>query len=210
MTIWLHDYGKGRLMSKLPSFTCDFFPETTIQYIYPYHPYRNGDGSKNPEFTRPLDGYFLDLKEGKSEGIDYFYKELLSLLKDEKNLKIAEKYNFCAVPSSNKNNSNSPIQKIASKLSQDFGTRDCSDILKRHTSINKLATGGNRNPLVHLKSVKVDKAYDIEGENFILLDDITTSGGSLAACAKLLQDAGAGNVICLALGKTTRENSGYE
>ena len=102
------------------------------------------------------------------------------------------------------------MQEICAQLSEEFNKDDYSHTLERIVSIKKLATGGNRNPLIHLKSIQINPDYDVQGKNFILLDDITTTGGSLAACAKILIDAGANSVICVALGRTTREQEDDE
>lgn len=191
------------VMGKLPVFTPEGFCDIEIQYIFPYHPYRNEDGEINEEFMRPLDGYFLDLKEGKTESIKYFFKVLCDLL--HHNEEIIAKYYLCAVPSSNPYNVPSPVQRICTLLSQAFDKKfDYSCALKRVEKINKLATGGARNPQIHFNSIEVDSNYDVEGINIILLDDITTTGNSLAACKKILLRAGASDVICLAIGRTTR------
>jgi len=56
---------------------------------------------------------------------------------------------------------------------------------------------------VHLNSISTLKKYVSRGAKTILLDDVTTSGGSLIACQQLLESAGAGEIIAIALAKTT-------
>ena len=48
------------------------------------------------------------------------------------------------------------------------------------------------------------KCPDLTGRQVILVDDIVTTGASLAACASLLKEKGAAQIICLTAGKTIR------
>ncbi len=50
--------------------------------------------------------------------------------------------------------------------------------------------------------VLISSPDDIRGKNFILVDDIVTSGASLGVCAERLISAGAKNVIMLVFAKT--------
>lgn len=191
-------------MANLASFSYEWSPEecVVIQYVYQYHPYWNEDGERNPEFTRPLDGLFLDLKSGNDNAIKYFYNELHQLLLN--NIEITQRCYFCVVPSSNPQNVPSPMQLICSRLSHVLEKEDYSQVLQRVRPIEKLSTGGNRNPERHFESIAVAPHPSIEGKSFILFDDITTTGGALAACTQILINGGAAEVICLALGRTTR------
>jgi hypothetical protein len=55
----------------------------------------------------------------------------------------------------------------------------------------------------HLDNIEVRNESLIQSKVVLLLDDIVTTGTSLMACKKLLLDAGASEVICLALGRAT-------
>ena len=48
------------------------------------------------------------------------------------------------------------------------------------------------------------KCPDLTGKQVILVDDIVTTGASLAACASLLKEKGAAQIVCLTAGKTVR------
>jgi predicted amidophosphoribosyltransferase len=79
---------------------------------------------------------------------------------------------------------------------------DATACLIRHTTINKLATGGDRSIEVHLNSIKVQNPNLIKDKRILLIDDVTTTHNSLFACKQLLLEAGAAQVYCLALGQT--------
>ena len=76
-------------------------------------------------------------------------------------------------------------------------------------TIMPLHAGGNRNPRIHLDSIRVEHPESIKGRSFILIDDVTTTGGSLHACSQLLMRAGATDVCCMALARTVRQRSHY-
>ena len=52
------------------------------------------------------------------------------------------------------------------------------------------------------KSFELDPSYTVVGKTFVLIDDVCTTGTSLAACASLLEQAGAQRVICAVIAKT--------
>ena len=73
--------------------------------------------------------------------------------------------------------------------------------LTREKSINKLATGGNRNIDIHFRSISTMNNMKIEGDVVLLMDDVTTTGNSLYACKEILLKKGAREVEMFALGK---------
>ena len=169
-----------------------------ISYIYKYHPYwllRGDKKIKNPEFNS-VDRAFLDLKQNNVEAIDKFYKKLLSIFDC---LETIDEIYFCAMPSHDSNVAVSPMHLITQKLATNYNKPDYSDVLKRYRTIPRLSDGGIRNIGVHINSIRINPKYDVRGKNFILLDDITTSGSSMAAGHQILKIAGANKVTCLAL-----------
>jgi predicted amidophosphoribosyltransferase len=159
-----------------------------------YHPYRI-EGKRNPHFD-DWSSKILDLKNMKMSAIEYFHKILDPRLDAE--------FSIAIVPSSNSETLDSGIRKLAVKLAANSRT-DATSCLVRYKSIDKLATGGNRNREVHLTSIRVQQNYLIQGQEVLLLDDVSTSGNSLLACKALLTNAGAKRVQCLALGGTVKD-----
>jgi Predicted amidophosphoribosyltransferases len=96
----------------------------------------------------------------------------------------------------------SGIQQLAQALAKQSRI-DATACLVRYRRISKLATGGSRSVEQHLNSIRVEHAEIIQGQEVLLLDDVTTSGNSLIACRQLLLGAGATRVKYMALGQTT-------
>jgi len=160
-----------------------------------YHKQRGGDGGNYPTFS----GRLLDLKESRERGIAYF----LTILQD--NIRTNSQLAVAVVPSHDALKLRSGVHQLATRFSAGFGALDTGDLLLRTTTIQKLATGGDRSISVHLNSMSANKIERVKGHNVLLIDDIMTTGNSLAAGRQVLLKAGAGDVLCIALGKTSYE-----
>lgn len=53
-----------------------------------------------------------------------------------------------------------------------------------------------------------EQAGEVQGRCVLLLDDVVTTGASMAACTKLLRDCGAKEILGLSIGKTLAHSSG--
>ena len=87
-------------------------------------------------------------------------------------------------------------------IRQSYNIRNSRNPLLRHTTIEKLSHGGDRDEQVHLDSIRVVGNFIPKGAKVLLIDDVTTTNNSMNACAELLYDAGAGLVVKVALAKT--------
>ena len=169
-----------------------------ISYLYEYHAYYHFKGGvrvKNPNFNA-IDGLILDLKKNSEHAINKFYNDLVSIFNHYESV---NKIVFCAIPGHVAFSEISAIHIIAKYLSKHYGRPDYSEILQRYKTIPRLSDGGVRNVGVHINSIRVDPKYQIKGKRIILLDDISTSGSSMAASNQILKIAGAEKVTCLAL-----------
>lgn len=169
-----------------------------ISYIYEYHAYyhfRNGEKVRNPKFNS-VDGAFLDLKQNDPKAIGRFYNKLISIFDCFESI---DDIYFTVIPSHDSNVNTSPMHIIAQKLSDHYKRPDYSRTLQRHVTIPRLSDGGIRNIGIHINSIRVNPKYKVKDKNFILLDDIATSGSSMAACTQILYMNGANKIICLAL-----------
>lgn len=166
-----------------------------IWYLTEYHPYRIC-GQRNPDFDQNS-AKILDLKQGHDSAISHFS----SIIKNK--FSFGVDFAVCMVPSSTAGKIGSGIQRVAQIIASASGRTDATSCLVRHTSIRKLAYGGNRDLQVHLQSIRTENLHLIAGKEVILLDDVTTTNNSLLACKQLLMDAGATFVQCVALAKST-------
>ena len=89
---------------------------------------------------------------------------------------------------------------IARELSKIYGFEHCDALKRRSGSSQKRLTAGERRKNIKaLVSVNTKKADVIRGRTVILLDDVVTTGASMSACAGLLYDKGAKNILCIAI-----------
>ena len=176
-------------------FTNESWNDTNEIVIYSnYHKYwlDREHGIKNPLFD-VFSGKILDLKEGKSGAIKYFY-ELI-------NPEICDDVTICVVPSSDENKKETGMTMLGEMLAKDGKRVNKVYYLQRGHSISKLATGGKRDKEVHLNSITTLDEIDIQGDVVLLMDDVTTTGNSLYVCKEILLSRGASKVEMFALGR---------
>ena len=159
-----------------------------------YHRYWT---SKNRKNRNPLAGDFekliLDVKERNSRAVRFF-AELIDPM-------LGHGFSICVVPSSDPSVKNNGISYVGRMLAGN-GRKDRVGFLIRHSRIQKLSDGGDRSRKTHYDSIRVSGELSVEGEDVLLLDDISTSGNSLLACRDILIANGARSVEMLALGRT--------
>jgi predicted amidophosphoribosyltransferase len=172
-----------------------------------YHKYRIW-GMRNPKWTESC-GRMLDLKDPKhpshSAAIQHFGKKVASALAE---LVPSRKHPIVVaiVPGHSKDSISAGMQTIvANHLWTAFNFVNKYYPLRRHTDAEKRAKGGDRSPENIFDTVEVVAGTITPGCTVVLLDDVTTTGASLRACACLLKEAGAANVICMALMKTVHD-----
>ncbi|WP_162875572.1 phosphoribosyltransferase [Sphingomonas crusticola] len=153
------------------------------------HKDEGGDGASYPEHS----GRILDVKSGQEAGLHYFIDFMAPRIRTPGVIAI--------VPSSDPTKTGPGIRKLAKRLAGLTPLYDATAALIRHTKIARLAPGVRRDIRVHLDSIAVKSPQLIVGERVFLLDDVLSSGNSMLACRRLLEDAGASDVICMALGR---------
>lgn len=146
---------------------------------------------KNPLFD-VYSGRILDLKEGKQQAVNYFFNLL--------DAEICDGVTICVVPSSDSDKKVTGMSLLGEKLACNKRINKVY-YLQREMSIEKLAAGGNRDALVHMKSIRTLEEMDVKGDIILLMDDVTTTGNSLYACCEILLQRGAEHVEMFALGK---------
>lgn len=181
-----------------------------VKHLFDYHKYWLDKEArvKNPNFT-PECGKLLDLKDKdphkQANGLSFFTAQLRAYLPTSKlPLEHLQIY-VMVVPSSVAGSWSGGLCQLADNLcrmNKNFVNH--KQALRRHTTIDKLSNGGNRQMVVHLNSIELQQKLhrEIAGKSILLLDDVTTTGNSLAACGTILTQYGASQIFPLALGRT--------
>lgn len=172
-----------------------------IFYLGVYQPL-TGECEGDFDFTE-YTSRVLDLKNCNSSVIENFADCISSNLQDDFD-------GIVVVPPHASGKDQSGIKILAQEIADQKKLIDMTSCLRRHKTIDKLSTGGDRSLETHLQSIKVVIQEVIQGKKLLLLDDVSTTGNSLNACQKLLEYAGANSVKCFVLGKTRRDKEDLE
>jgi predicted amidophosphoribosyltransferase len=153
-------------------------------YLRNYHPLRL-QGEENPYFD-DWSEKLLELKNQTQNIVNFWYEELEQHLSNES-------FAIAVVPSSSSENKISGIHLVAQKIakSRQITITDATSCLRRYRSIEKLASGGNRElreVTVHANSIEVINFHIIKDKNVLLVDDISTTGNSLSVCLPIFAD----------------------
>lgn len=180
------------------------------RHLISYHKYwiNKENREKNPDFTQES-GKLLDLKDIRKErqaiGLQFFTQKIKEFLPSSGFPIDRVRMHVVLVPSSTAGSWNPGMCNLVDRLCRMNGNFiDCKYALKRHTTINKLANGGDRRPSVHLESISLQAKYHdiLNKKTIILLDDVTTTGNSLSACGLILMQHDVREIFPLALGRT--------
>jgi len=169
-----------------------------IFYLHPYYPTRFVEHSGVSESI-------IAFKQCYQSPIDRFTSEMKEALLVQLDNDISKFEGRClvVVPSHSEGRWSEALLRMAKKLCQELNMTDCSQALERVKEHEKLAMGGDRSIASHTSTMRVNPAFDLRGKKVIVLDDVTTSGNSLLASARILKEAGAERVAAIAIGKTT-------
>lgn len=163
--------------------------------LYDYHSWDNG---KNPKIDR-ITNTLINLKKNMPSAVNFFSKvvktQLLHLIDSEPKV-------FCVVPSHTENVVSEGLMSVMQNIRSDFGFTNASNLLVRNRTVDKSATGGNRNLQNHLDSINAVNQISILDNDVFLFDDISTTGNSMHACKQLLLAAGAKRVVMISFGQT--------
>lgn len=174
-------------------------PETIV-HLGTYHPYWLDKSLriKNSKFDS-FSSAILDFKQNNQKLIAELHRHLSKIL--------STNFCICMVPShiQSKTNDNTPLSILSKKLVKSNNLIDGTNCLIRTNTINKLSNGGCRDINIHLDSIIVQNPEIIKDNNILVIDDITTTGNSLYACKQKLLEAGAKNVVMLAIAKTAND-----
>lgn len=172
-----------------------------------YHPYRYR-GEKNPKAGDRLSKAMMDFKDetnfNHKQAVKIFSDLLLKKLKNATyNGKPFTSYKFevTIVPSHTSGRVSPALVAIALEVCNRNQLGTYVQSLKRNTTVASAhKEGGDRSIANHMSTISV--VTNVVGKVVLLIDDVTTTGGSMSACKYLLSDAGATVVLPLSLLET--------
>jgi predicted amidophosphoribosyltransferase len=171
---------------------------TSVWGLRPYHPYWV-DGERNPE-VQAIDRRIFDFKEGKNWAVA---AEIVEFQKALKSLDMPIPVLIALVPGheAKPTNVGCPLARVAQALAvANPQLKADVDLVLRVKTIDKLAHGGYRGIEVHLNSLQVTRR--VPGTTVLVLDDVVTSGNSMAAARQLLTEKAAKHVAGISLCQT--------
>lgn len=185
-------------INKLPSQYTKVYSEIdydNIMPLYDYHPWNDGKNDKIDRITHTL----LNLKNGRTPPVNFFKKVIPKTFNP---LMDGSEILFCVVPSHKEGCVSDSLLKLVTEIKPVLGFSNSINLLERTSTVEKAATGGNRDLQHHFDSIALVDGVNLNGETVFLLDDISSTGNSLKACKEILIENGAGKVIMVSLGQT--------
>lgn len=165
-----------------------------IGYLGEYHPYDQGTNSSFDQYSRSV----LDIKDGRPGSELPFAQPLAAHTQ-----LLAPHAVLTYYPSSKAGKEKKGLAGLIRLVARE-DDEVFPDLLIRTRTVDKRATGGDRSLEVQLGSIEVSKPASIRGKLVVVVDDVVTTGTSLVAARQLLLKAGAGDVVQIALARTTR------
>lgn len=185
--------------------------DNNIYYLYDYYKKWWIDNFPEKEFYKKSYFSFIMLKKGEHNPNRHFkfvtaVHNLLKMLKGE--------WIICSIPGHEKtlNITNALHSQILSKVYLEPGQTIQNTLIQRSYTVDKKSMSANervKDYKIEMKSLLINDKINIKNKNIIVFDDITTTGCSMIAAKELLLEAGAKNVVCVALGKTKEPKYGY-
>lgn len=170
-----------------------------IHAMYRYHP-KYFRRSPNPKHYRSCESeLILRLKDLDRNAIRQMSERLaMRISQSDQNYGVEV---ICSFPSSNHRTHFNGIRLAAMEVAKFLDYVDGTGCLVRFEDKPK-AHFGRRSLENNLATLTIEQPEYIRGKRVLLVDDITTSGHSLVAGEQKLLEAGASDVVKLALGET--------
>lgn len=174
-----------------------------------YHPWRYR-GEHNPNRDN-LTRRMMDFKDSRNAGFEQAVTEFTRLVKSTIDTITVRRgqlmvplvnmsFTIAIVPSSRAGVHSEGLIRVATALANIYPNATLNPSLYRVTTVPSAhRENGDRSIHTHMQSIEV-RGYDRVRESVVLiLDDVTTTGGSLSACYYLMKDAGADMVVPLSI-----------
>lgn len=108
---------------------------------------------------------------------------------------------FAAIPSSKPNSTNRGLDRLVSLLLADIGDQ-YRQTLVRTKEKKQASRGGTRDINTNYETMSVVNHNEIRGKTVVVIDDVYTTGSSIEAAAKLLEEHGAAAVLPFVYSRT--------
>lgn len=183
----------------------------TIYYLEDYYSNRNIVLLSNSAKENQIRKMIYDIKNGRNLNRVQF-EHICGRIEKQLNSIITQKAYICSIPGSSQiltiDNNMIKLIKLC-KLNDNFIINN--SLIQRKNICEPKHIDGRKDGLSQMeirqwrydyKNLQLDHHFDYRGKTIIIFDDVTTSGASMIAAKKLLYDAGAIDVYCIAIGKT--------
>jgi|SRR5690554_53162 len=179
-------------------------PIVTLNEYHPWWVYPSGVQTANPKRNN-ITSMILNLKNPDrgdvyKQAVHYFSNQLKFYI--QSNINKNKPFYVTAVPSSQEGGASQGLLDVLYSVTKEFSSENKSNLLIRTKAIAKLATGGTRDRHVHAGSIEVVNTDFKNNSLVLLIDDITSTGNSLVVCSDKLLQAGANEIMIIALGQT--------
>lgn len=185
--------------------------DNNIYYLYDY--YKKWWIEHYPDNNFYRTSYFSFIKLKKGEHNPNWHFKFVTAVNNFLNMFNGE-WIICSIPGHEKtlNITNALHSQILSKVYLEPGQTMQNTLIQRSYTVDKKSMSANervKDYKIEMKSLLINDKINIKNKNIIVFDDITTTGCSMIAAKELLLEAGAKNVVCVALGKTKEPKYGY-
>lgn len=167
-----------------------------------YQKYRLEDGSVNPALDT-VSRQIMDLKNDECSGhqaaIVYFGALLATHTKILANGDA--KIQIAIAPKSKANAPSLALESLVFYIKSPTVIYDANFLVRTADKLSAHSEGGSRDTNVHITTIASKKKID-SSIPVLLIDDVSTTGNTLAACEQILRAAGATTVVTMVVGAT--------
>lgn len=174
--------------------------EDDIYYLYEYYPKR----SKLHDFESEQ---VLEFKHGNIRAIDKYCQSMKEAMQYQYSAQVLKDCYVCIMPSHSAGEYSFGLKRLAAYLCEYYGMTNAFDMIIRVKSHEKSSQGGSRSIASHIDSLRFNDKYDVEGKSVIIIDDVTTTGNSIAAVRNILKTHHVAIAYAQAIAKTHFEFS---